>query len=57
MGTHITNPQRKENEELPEKNLNEMEASIVSEKEFRIRLISFLHSLDENVSNIKIKIK
>lgn len=52
MGRQRNNPQRKENETSPEKELNEMEACNLSEKELRIRVIQFINWRDEKINNL-----
>ena len=53
MGRQRNNPQMKEKEDSPEKELNEIEASNVSDIEFKVMVIRMLKELSENYIRIK----
>ena len=52
MGRQRNNPQSKGKEESPEKELNEIEASNLSELEFKIRVIRMIEDLIENYKEL-----
>ena len=45
MGRHRNRPQMKEQENSPEEELNKMEASNLSDREFRVIIIRILNSI------------
>ena len=53
MGRQRNNPQMKEKEDSPEKELNETEASNVSDIEFKVMVIRMLKELSENYISMK----
>jgi len=46
------NTQRKENVESPRKEINETEACNMTEKEFRVMVMEFIHRMDEKINNL-----
>nr|KAF6369254.1 hypothetical protein mMyoMyo1_010632 [Myotis myotis] len=46
------NTQRKDNEESPRKEINEVEACNMTEKEFRIMVVQFIHRMDGKINNL-----
>ncbi|KAK1336336.1 hypothetical protein QTO34_004142 [Cnephaeus nilssonii] len=46
------NSQRKENVESPRKEINENEACNMTEKEFRVMVMEFIHRMDEKINNL-----
>ncbi|KAK1346723.1 hypothetical protein QTO34_000583 [Cnephaeus nilssonii] len=46
------NSQRKENVESPRKEISETEACNMTEKEFRIMVVEFIHQMDEKINNL-----
>ena len=54
MGSQRNRPKRKEQEKSPEKELNEMEASILSDAEFKVMVIRILNSMKKDLETIKI---
>ncbi|KAK1346698.1 hypothetical protein QTO34_000558 [Cnephaeus nilssonii] len=55
MGRQKSNPQRKEKEKSPEKELNEFEASSLSEIEFRVMVIRMFIQLDDKYTQLNDK--
>ena len=53
MGRQRNNCQAKEKEEFPEKELNEIEASKLSDIEFKVMFIRMLKELNENHTSMK----
>ena len=54
MGRQRNIPQKKKQEKSPEKELNEMEASILSDAEFKVMVIRILNSMKKDLETIKI---
>ncbi|KAK1346846.1 hypothetical protein QTO34_000706 [Cnephaeus nilssonii] len=52
MGRQKGNPQRKEKEESPERELNELEASSLTEKEFRVFVIRMFKRMDDKYTQL-----
>ncbi|KAK1335130.1 hypothetical protein QTO34_004710 [Cnephaeus nilssonii] len=46
------NSQRKENMESPRKEISENEACNMTEKEFRVMVMEFIHRMDEKINNL-----
>ncbi|KAK1345656.1 hypothetical protein QTO34_008119 [Cnephaeus nilssonii] len=46
------NSQRKENVESPRKEISENEACNMTEKEFRVMVMEFIHRMDEKINNL-----
>ncbi|KAK1339804.1 hypothetical protein QTO34_018361 [Cnephaeus nilssonii] len=46
------NSQRKENVESPRKEISETEACNMTEKEFRVMVVEFIHRMDEKINNL-----
>ena len=46
------NTQWKDNEESPRKDIKEVEACKMTEKEFRIMVVQFIHQMDEKINNL-----
>ncbi|KAK1343881.1 hypothetical protein QTO34_014436 [Cnephaeus nilssonii] len=46
------NSQRKENVESPRKEISETEACNMTEKEFRVMVMEFIHRMDEKINNL-----
>ncbi|KAK1330679.1 hypothetical protein QTO34_010879 [Cnephaeus nilssonii] len=46
------NSQKKENKELPRKEISETEACNMTEKEFRVMVVEFIHRMDEKINNL-----
>ncbi|KAK1339928.1 hypothetical protein QTO34_018492 [Cnephaeus nilssonii] len=46
------NSQRKENAESPRKEISENEACNMTEKEFRVMVMEFIHRMDEKINNL-----
>ncbi|KAK1346821.1 hypothetical protein QTO34_000681 [Cnephaeus nilssonii] len=46
------NSQRKENVESPRKEISESEACNMTEKEFRVMVMEFIHRMDEKINNL-----
>ena len=53
MGRQRNRPQMKERENSPEEELDEMEASNVSDREFRVMIIRILNSMKKDIETIK----
>ncbi|KAK1346717.1 hypothetical protein QTO34_000577 [Cnephaeus nilssonii] len=55
MGRQKDNPQRKEKEESPERELNDIETSSLSEKEFRVMVIRMFKRMDDKYTQLNDK--
>ena len=55
MGRQRNRPQMKEQESSPEEELDEMEASNFSDREFRVMIIRILKSMKKGIGTIKRK--
>ena len=53
MGRKINRTQMKEQDNIPEEELNEMEASNLLDMEFRIMIIRILNSMKKDIKTIK----
>ena len=53
MGRQRKRPQIKEQENSPEEELDEMEASNLSDREFRVTIIRILNSIQKDIETIK----
>ena len=53
MGRQRNRPQIKEQENSPEEELDEMEASNLSDREFRVMIIRILNSMKKDIETIK----
>ena len=53
MGRQRNNPRSKVNEESPDKKLNEIEASNLSDVKFKIMVIMMLKELNENYKELR----
>ena len=55
MGRQRNRPQMKEQEESPEKELNEMEVSNLSDTEFKVMVIRILNSMKKDIETMNKK--
>ncbi|KAK1346503.1 hypothetical protein QTO34_000359 [Cnephaeus nilssonii] len=48
----VTGSKKKENEESPRKEISETEACNMTEKEFRVMVMEFIHRMDDKINNL-----
>ena len=53
MGRQRNRPQMKEQENSPEEEIDEMEASNLSDREFRVMIIKTLNSMKKDIGTVK----